>query len=575
MTPRETRPNGQLVRQMLVSTAIMLVIGFSWAVLSEGEATATEGGPAAATATLTTPPPDVGLDAPIVVAAADPAAEATSATRAPVAPPAAQPKAKLGGKRIKDMTFMEWVERFSPIVILLLVIALVIGRLPKLDLGHSDAFRHRRVMNWLPLGLTYAFLYMGRYNLNVAKTTMGDMMSIGDFGIIFGVGTAVYAVSFVINGPLTDRIGGKKAILIGAAGAAVANLLMGVITASGAEGNVVAYFAPLYGLNMYFQSFGAVAIVKVNAPWFHVRERGVFGAIFGILISLGIYFAFDWSELVVTFLPVAWVFFVPAILLAAFFVLDVFMVRNTPGEAGFDDFDTADASSGDDGPRLPVAQVFKMMFTNKIIVTIAFIEFCSGYLRQAIMQIYRPYVKAIDNPDELIVWVYNNWGLALCAAGILGGTVAGIISDRVFDSRRGPVAALLYGFMLVGAVIAFALIGTPMLGFMVVLMSLAIIGVHGMLSGTASMDFGGKKNVGIAVGIIDGFVYLGTAVMSLVYGLILPGNEIDAATGMRADANPDNWAIWPLAMIPLALLGLVLASRIWNAKPRPKGASAH
>ena len=43
---------------------------------------------------------------------------------------------------------------------------------------------------------------------------------------------------------------------------------------------------------MYFQSFGAVSIVKVNAAWFHVRERGTFGGIFGVLISLGLYLAF-------------------------------------------------------------------------------------------------------------------------------------------------------------------------------------------------------------------------------------------------------------------------------------------
>ena len=63
--------------------------------------------------------------------------------------------------------------------------------------------------------------------------------------------------------------------------------------------NFVMVFAGLYGLNMYFQSFGAIAVVKCNAPWFHVRERGVFGAIFGILISLGIYFAFDWGYAIV------------------------------------------------------------------------------------------------------------------------------------------------------------------------------------------------------------------------------------------------------------------------------------
>jgi hypothetical protein len=58
----------------------------------------------------------------------------------------------------------------------------------------------------------------------------------------------------------------------------------------------VLWLAILYSLDMYFQSFGAVSIVKVNAAWFHVRERGVQGGVFGILISLGIYFGYDWSR---------------------------------------------------------------------------------------------------------------------------------------------------------------------------------------------------------------------------------------------------------------------------------------
>ena len=50
---------------------------------------------------------------------------------------------------------------------------------------------------------------------------------------------------------------------------------------------------------MYFQSYGAMSIIKVKAYWFHVRERGVFGAIFGTLISVGVYFAFDWGSTVI------------------------------------------------------------------------------------------------------------------------------------------------------------------------------------------------------------------------------------------------------------------------------------
>jgi hypothetical protein len=49
-----------------------------------------------------------------------------------------------------------------PIGILIVVIVVVVMRLPKVDLGHTIAFRRRRLLNWLPLGLSYSFLYFGR-----------------------------------------------------------------------------------------------------------------------------------------------------------------------------------------------------------------------------------------------------------------------------------------------------------------------------------------------------------------------------------------------------------------------------
>ena len=75
---------------------------------------------------------------------------------------------------------------------------------------HSRWFMLRRFINWFPLGMTYAFLCMGRYNLIVAKSALGTLMSKEALGIIFGVGTCVYAVSFLVNGPLIDKkLGGN------------------------------------------------------------------------------------------------------------------------------------------------------------------------------------------------------------------------------------------------------------------------------------------------------------------------------------------------------------------------------
>jgi OPA family glycerol-3-phosphate transporter-like MFS transporter len=126
------------------------------------------------------------------------------------------------------------------------------------------------------------------------------------------------------------------------------------------------------------------------------------------------------------------------------------------------------------------------------------------------------------------------------------------------------MSAVLYAGMSLGAVASLFLLHSWMLGWAVIFMSLCVIGVHGMLSGTASMDFGGKKNAGLAVGIIDGAVYAGTALQSLLLGRILP-------SGAEAK-DAANWSNWPIALVPLSFVGLLLATRVWNARPQSKAA---
>ncbi|GDX81823.1 hypothetical protein LBMAG42_36340 [Deltaproteobacteria bacterium] len=473
---------------------------------------------------------------------------------------------------LPERSMPEWLSKLLPILILLVVVGVVLSLLPKVDLGHSDAFKRRRVMNWLPLGLTYAFLYFGRYNLSAiaGELDKSGILAKAQFNEIDGVGAWVYGIAFLINGPLTDKIGGRITMIIGAAGSMVMNVGMALAmqaalaSEAGPERTAELQQALLYlnAANMYFQSFGAVSIVKVNAPWFHVRERGVLGGLFGVLISLGLYFSYDWSLALGKSLGWTWSFSIPAVVLGLCVAATALLVRNSPSDAGLGDFDTGDATSGQT-EHVPMATVLRKMFSNHIIWIIIAVEFCSGFLRQAVMKQYRLYAKGIGDGDS---FVYENWGMLLCIAGILGGVFAGFISDHVFGSRRGPVSSVLYGGLLLGAVGAFLTIGTPALGWCVVFMSLCVIGVHGMLSGTASMDFGGSKNAGLTTGIIDGFVYLGTGTQAFLYGALLPTGD--------AAKDPANWKVWPGAMLPVALVGFVLCTRIWNARPKPN-ASAH
>jgi len=143
-------------------------------------------------------------------------------------------------------------------------------------------------------------------------------------------------------------------------------------------------------------------------------------------------------------------------------------------------------------------------------------------------------------------------------AGISGGNVAGIVSDKLFQSRRGPSAGFLYGILGVSTLfMIFALSNGWILGAIVFIMSIAVIGTHGLLSGTATMDFGGRKGAATTVGIIDGFVYLGTGVQSISLGFI----------------TSKDWAYWPIFLFPFSVIGFLLLLKIWKAKP--KGAGGH
>lgn len=456
---------------------------------------------------------------------------------------------------------------------------------------HTFDYRLRRALNWVPMGLAYAFLYMGRYNLTVAKSALGDaLMTKAQFGTIFAIGAWVYGLSFIVSGPLTDKVGGRAAMLIGTAGAMSVNALMGVmiygIANWGWQVSLVGMFTVLYAVNMHFQSYGAVAIVTVKAPWFHVRERGTFSTMFGIMIALGILFAFDWGFAIVdatravrpeklgvwasiaaALLPGGsgvnqnwWLFFAPALLLAATWLVMYKYLCDSPSQAGFKEFDTGEEALSHDGKRLPIGQVFKKIITHPVLLVVCGIEFCSGILRNGIMHWYPLFAAEVGFKKTF--WVPQNWGLVLFIAGVAGSILTGWASDRLFQSRRAPMAGVLYGLLAVCALLmAFTLDKNLWFaGSAVILMSMAVIGVHGILSGTSTTDFGGAKNAGAAVGIVDGMVYLGTGLQSVIIGAVTPTGE--------AAKDPNNWFWWPVFLVPFSLVGLALSVKIWNAVPK-------
>lgn len=459
-------------------------------------------------------------------------------------------------------------------------------------LGHGRWFITRRFINWLPLGMTYAFLCMGRFNLIVAKSALGSLMSNESLGVIFAAGTWTYALAFLVNGPLIDKkIGGKNGILIAAAGASLANMALGVLTwliiVRHWKVNLVGAYSLLYSVNMYFQSYGAMSIIKIKAYWFHVRERGIFGAIFGSFISAGGYFAFDWSATIVSLtranapnnvckrlfgssLPVdaTWaVFFVPAAILILWLFLDAWLIKDTPEQAGFPHLDTHDASSGQMHVEFSVFNLLGKVFASPLMMLIACVELASGVFRYSILNWYSVFSHEV--PQSGAEFFGQHWGWFTCVFGVIGGFVGGVISDKIFHSRRGPPAALLCGLVLVlSLIMAVRLFSSPLtVGWAGVLIFMASIGITSLMSGTAATDFGGRKATATCSGIVDAFAYIGGGLQSLCIGYMIPESSGLAGQGASVFRLGRSWEWWPLFIVPFAVLGGGIALWIWNELP--------
>ena len=425
----------------------------------------------------------------------------------------------------------------------------------------TPAFRRRRAINWLTLGFTYSAMYMGRYNLSFANKALSTAYGWDktQVGWIITPALTIYGLSAIFNGPISDRIGGRKSMLIGAIGTVIFNFLFGLGAYLGFLGTgplLLGYLATIWALNSYFQSYSALSLIKVNAAWFHISERGVFSAIFGSMIQSGRALIFALGGFLVTVLPWQWVFFVPSALVAIMAYLTYRNVQNEPEDVGLEPLDVQDASSGDTNAS-GLKYVLKKVFASPIMLTIAAAEFCTGLVRHGFEQWFPRYMQeaqhlSLESP------IFQKGAGGVVIAGILGAFAAGSLSDWVFKGRRAPMAFCGYLLQVVSLFIIWKAPSVDWVILAFVTQSFAISIVHSMLSGTASMDFGGKKAAATAAGFFDGMQYVGGSAVGVGMGWML---------------EKYGWSTWAPSMIGFAAVGGLLMLTLWNA--RPKGYSGH
>ncbi len=448
---------------------------------------------------------------------------------------------------------------------------------------YPQGFRARRGLNWGALGLMYAAYYMCRYNFRFATPGMQEEFGFTTTQIadMLAIWSITYGTGQLVNGLLTDKIGGKRSMQIGAFGTIIVNVLLGVLPllviggALAAAGRFVfgtdvvdpafIAIAVVWLINGWFQSFGAPGMIKINAAWFRRTERGTFAGIFGFMIQLGQVASSKLSPAILNgislgILVVApgqwrWLFIIPPIITLAAAIFMTLAVKQSPDEAGYPDVieDELDNSAG---VTVSLKESFRTIFTHPLVWFYAAAYACTGAVRTSSDQLAILYFQdQLGMNMKTAIPAAVAWTLAaMPMAAVAGSLASGWVSDKFFKGHRSPVAMTLY--FLEAVVIAFAafllvqgLVGPTPAGILVgcgilIMIALTANSTHSIVGAAAPMDIGGKKMAGFAAGVIDSFQYYGAAISLLITGRVLDATK-----------EQHGWLFWYVIMAGFGVLG--------------------
>jgi OPA family glycerol-3-phosphate transporter-like MFS transporter len=389
---------------------------------------------------------------------------------------------------------------------------------------------------------------MCRYNLPLANKAISTELgfSKADMGAIITTALLAYACGQIINGLIADRIGGKRAMLIGAAGTIVMNLLFGAASFVG----LLALFVAIRGVDGYMQAFGAPGMVKINAAWFQREERGRFAGVFGFMINLGRLGIFTIGPLLLLHLHWRWLFWIPALVCAGFALLVLVFAKDTPEEES----EVPPEKAAEVEVRASVKDTFLTIARQPVVWFIACANACTGAVRQGIDQWFPRFLEEVHHV-QLDSARFRFLAILIPIVAAAGSLVSGYISDHVFKGRRAPVAAGLY-FVESAIILAASQVRSVDVTILfLVLIAFTANSTHSLLGTAAPMDIGGRKMAGFAAGLIDSFQYFG-------------GSLAGYALGKLLDVS---WGYYFYFMVPFGLTGgilMLVATKRMDAQQR-------
>jgi OPA family sugar phosphate sensor protein UhpC-like MFS transporter len=425
------------------------------------------------------------------------------------------------------------------------------------------------VITWL----IYACFYFTRQSFGLAKVAFDNdpriALSRNHFGMIDSAYLTTYMVGQFVFGALGDRFGPRRILLFGM------TLSIAAAIASGFSTTILAFvvLAVFQGLA---QSTGWSNTVKAMSSWFTSRERGRITGWWCTCYTVGPaaalpfaawlmdYFGEERSDgqggvVIVPYWQAA--FWGPAAVLAVVLLLSWLYLRERPEDVGLppviDDNgqkDTIDSVSNVAEQVLPAPEdswsITREVISSPSIWMLSLSYFSVKLTRYAFYFWGPKYIFESIGSDA---YTSAMTAAALPIGGLVGVVGSGYVSDKLFQSRRAPVAIL--SLLMAAALMVVGLWPIQslwLMGGFFFLVGVFLFGPDALISATAAVDVGTSRGAATATGFINGVGSFGG-----ILGGYLPGVLTTEA----------DWAeLFGVFLISLVLSSMALLP-LWNTKP--------
>lgn len=369
---------------------------------------------------------------------------------------------------------------------------------------------------WVML-LGYIGYYLCRKNLSAAFPLMSDAFNFtnSQLGLIAFYSEIAYAIGKFINGPLADRIGGRKIFLIGMIGTIICNFIFSF-------GSSLPYFIVVWCCCRYFLSMGWGGLAKVIGHWYEPERNGT---VMG-LISLNFQFGGVLATLFAGFLVymgAGWreIFIYPPIILILVFIWAYFASKDSPRDV------IADTNFGHSKVKSKIAiidketdhnikghplDIIKNLLSLKIFRQLLVFSFLTTFLRS---------IFFFWTPKLLVDIGMGNSNAILKSAlfpflGCIGTIFLGWYTDnKVKNGDRAQMMWIMLSGLVLSLFFMSYLIGLQDSSYnnlIVILTGLCgffLLGPYSMSSGALTLDIAGPNAAGSSTGMIDGLGYIG------------------------------------------------------------------